>query len=126
MILRRTVKTDYSKLAQWWESHTQTPLHADMVSMYGWVVEGVAACFLYPALGSKIAWMGWPISNPESSKETRDEALDLIFDTIHKDAQTMGYRIMLTTSNTPPVQTRLEKHGYSLGDKDVNHYWKAL
>ena len=116
----------------WWRARFDQPLPLDVLSESGYVAfnrgsgRPIAALWLYPIKGSKVAWIGWPLADPESNKEERTAALDALYDIIHVRAKEAGYRYIWTTSNTPPVESRLKGYGYVIGDKNVNQYWKIL
>ena len=121
---------DYQTLLSWCQARNWPEINKDMLSDYGYIVsendKKIATCWLYPVIGSSVCWMGFPFSNPNSNKYERKKALDLLFENMHNTAKNMGYTYILTTSNTPPIENRLKKYGYKLGDKNVNQYWGRL
>lgn len=117
---------DIASLKSWWEERSGIEFNPEVLSSFGYIVPDVAALYLYPIMGSQVCWVGWPISNPKSSKEDRDKALDLLFDIIHKEAKDLGFKYVWTTSGVKPVQDRLAKHQYIPGDININQYWRIL
>lgn len=85
----------------------------------------VAALFIYET-NSLVAILGWPISDPESSKDERDVALDMLFKAAHEKLTNRGFLKIWTTSGVPALQDRMEELGYVVGDKNINQYWKDL
>jgi len=126
---KRTDDTEIRTVLSWWKSRSDG-INPDFLSDFGYMVwdgeRPLVACFLFPIVGSKIAWLGWPVASPESTKEERDSALPLLFSRMHRDASLMGYAWIWTTSGHPGVQKRLESSGYALGDVGINQYWKEL
>ena len=116
-------------IMKWW-SQQGDGINPEFLSDFGYMVDvdsvPTCACFLYPILGSKVAWIGWPISDPESKKEDRDLALNLLFARMHTDALEMGYKWIWTTSGLEHVQGRLKRLGYIEADTNINQYWKEL
>lgn len=116
-------------LQQWWHSKHALDFNLDLLSETGVLayVEDVAiaAAFLY-LTNSKVAWIGWPVSDPESSKELRDVALNEIFENLHQTARDYDYTLIWTVSGIPALQKRYEELGYLLGDENVNQYFKPL
>ena len=118
----------YKLIESWWIEREGAAPQPDMLSHYGWISffnqRPIAALWLYPILGSKVAWVGWPIANPDSGKLERNLALDTVFDKIENTAKEMGYKYIWTTSGVNPVQNRLKERGYKQGDSNITQYWK--
>ena len=129
--IRAYEQVDFPKLAQWWVSRTSVEISPRTLSETGFVASDdvfgdICAIFLYPIQGSEVCWIGWPISDPESPSELRDEALDAMLTVTHEEAKNRGYGVILTTTGIPAVGSRLEKHGYNIGDTGIAQYWKEL
>lgn len=116
-------------IQKWWESRQDIDFPVGLLPDIGKVMydeeHPVAAAFLYTT-NSKIAWVGWPISDPESDKDIRDEALDRIFRNLHDLAKQKKHTMIWSTSGIPSLQERLERLGYIVGDKGINQYFKEL
>lgn len=117
---------DYHIVESWWKERNWTPIQKELLSKYGFIVNDVAAMWLYPFNGSKSCMVGFPISNPTSTKEDRDRSLDLLFKTISKVAKDMGYKYIMTHSNIKPVKDRLEKLNFFKTDENVDVYFGGL
>jgi len=130
MIKKYNQLQHFSIIKEWWMRHHNIEISADILSNFGYLYFNentpVAALWLYPILGSKTCWIGWPVTNPDSDKQIRNTALDELFGIIEEEARQMGYKLMWTTSGIPTGQARLEKHQYLLGDSNINQYWRAL
>lgn len=126
MNCRKVTRKDLPIIQQWWKQRLDINFNLEILSDFGYMVDNNAALFLYPVMGSKVAWLGWPISNPETSKEDRDKALNCLFDIIHKEAKELGFKYIWTTSGVSPVQERLVKQNYVVGDTNINQYWRQL
>lgn len=128
--IRQYEKSDFNMIASWWKTKTDVEINRVIESEYGYIVslddKDICAMFLYPTKGSKIAWIGWPIADPESDKDDRSTALDLLFDIAHSEAESMGYKAIWTTSKSSAVEDRLKKHNYIKGDTGINQYWRNL
>jgi len=114
----------------WWETRTGIGFSLETLSDHCYFAKqegkGIAALSLFPMKGSSYCMVGWPIANPDTTKEERNFALNLLFDKMHLDALEMGYKRVFTTSGVEVVQERLTNFGYVLGDSNVNQYWKEL
>jgi hypothetical protein len=113
----------------WWHSRQSVDFHERMLPDCGFVAyeqdRPVAMAFLFTT-NSKIAILGWPVSDPESDKQVRDKALNEVFKTLHFLARQKGFEIAWTTSGIPALQKRYENLGYVVGDGNINQYHKEL
>jgi len=130
MVLFTRKSSQMDLVRKWWISRMDIDFNSDLLSDFGFMAYEdsgpVAAAFYFPVKGSDVCWAGWPISDPERSKEERSKALNLIFTEIHKVAWVEGYTRVWTISGIPAVQNRLEKLGYIAGDASVTQYYKEL
>lgn len=121
---------DYNIALSWWTQRQQVPAPIEFLSDYGVIVEdsGKAICVLwfYPILSAKFGLIKSPLANPDTTKEQRNEALNLCLSTIHQIAKDLGYTHVLCPSNVEVFQNRLESFGYIKGDEDSIHYWGVL
>jgi len=125
-IRKLDLNKDYHIVEDWWKQRHWTPVAKEALSTIGYIVDDIAAMWLYLSVGSKLAWIGFPIANPNTTKEQRNDAIDLLFNTIHEYAKINGYDFIITTSNIPAVINRIEKIGYIKGDENVSHFWRKL
>ena len=82
-------------------------------------------CFVWNT-NSKMALMGFPISNLAIPSEFREGCLDNMIDGICCQLKEDGYNIAWTTSSTERVISSLEKNGFARGDEAVHTYIKSL
>jgi hypothetical protein len=109
MVLRRyNPKTDFEQIANWAKAREQS-YDKDLFPPTGWIVEGVAAYFLYET-PSKVCWLENMCSNPESIKEVRELALEQIISALLRDVKDKGYKIAYATTDIEAVINRAKKH----------------
>lgn len=75
---------------------------------------------------SNLAWIGWQLKNPNTTKEQRGDSLTRLFEHIQIYAKDLGYQVLFTTSDTKPIVNIINRLGYKVGDEKVNHYLKIL
>lgn len=112
----------------WWEAREGLAFDHTLLPKTGLVAyddRPVAALFAYLS-DTRIAWLAWPIAAPDSSKEERDLALDLLFVKLEDVIKELGYDMIITTSRHKGVESRLLSHGYTLGDTNVTQYLKGI
>lgn len=114
---------------RWWESRQGVDFPLRMLPDIGRVAlsnrQPIAMAFLYTT-NSKVGWIGWPVSDPEASKELRSETLDIVLESLHEVAKAKGIELIWTTSGIPALQKRFEELGYVVGDTGINQYFKEL
>lgn len=125
------LQQDYSIVEKWWKDRKwDTTVQKEMLSKHGWLVyndnKNIAALWVHGSCNSDICWLSWPVANPESTPEERNEALNLLLDRANLFGQAMKYKFILTTTSHPKLQDRLTNNGYFLGDKNINQYIRGL
>lgn len=117
-------------IRRWWLLRQNHQLAESAVSDYGFMAlldeKPLCAMFFYPTLGSDLAYLGWPISNPTTSKAERTSGLALVHEAIENLAKEMGYRALVSYPSTDAMKTRMQQFGYQLGDKQCDNYIKVL
>ena len=118
-----------STVLGWWHSRHGIDFAPELLPTTGYLAltdtTPIAACFIY-LTNSKVALIGWPITNPESSKQERHVSLMLLFDILHKVAKEAGCTLVMSYSGVPAIQKRLSDLGYLEGDMEVKQYVKGI
>jgi hypothetical protein len=116
----------YEDCVIWWKLREFPVVPQAMLSHTGFVVEGVAACWYYPVFGSGFCYLGFPVTNPSVDKEKRDQALDLIMENIIDTTKKLGYKYLITTTGLDVMRNKFNKHGFVLGDQNIDQFIKRL
>lgn len=122
---------DYETLASWWDKHPQwKPVPEEWLPKVGFVVDSdgspICAGFLY-FTNSTIAWLEYIVSDPDSDKETRSEAVDVLINQLTTQAIKVGFKVHFTSVGNPAFQKRLvEKHQYEVGDTNVTQLFRRF
>lgn len=118
---------DYNIVEKWWKDHSMDPVPKEVLTKFGFMAYNekypIAAYWLFPIIGSELCMHLFFISNPDSTKEERDEALDLLMYTVHGAAKDMGFTKLMTTTSLKTIEDRLLKHNYMLGDTNNKQFW---
>ena len=126
-VVRVKTKNIYNVLKTWWVKHNFTPVSPAMLPEYSFVnvlPDGRyshSVCFYNT--DSYLAWVGWQVSNPDI--KVKGGLLHLMRG-VEEYAKQSGYKMLFTTSNTPPVQSVMKDLNYITGDINVNHYLKLI
>lgn len=130
ILVRAVLSQDIKHVNAWWKAHHNLPFPTSYMSKYGafaYTRELPIAClYFYPTLGSSMALLGFPVTNPEATKEQRSVALDLLYAKIEREAKALGYDRLWTWSGVPPIKSRLGEHQYLEADLNVNIYTKKI
>ena len=117
-------------IKKWWKDHCEVPFELELLSDHAYMAykvdKPIAALFLYRIKGCAVCWIGWPVTNKDTTKKERNLALGILFDKLHADAKALEYKLVWTISGVAPIKRRLDKLGYIVGDENVSQYWKGL
>lgn len=117
--MRLYKESDYLTLVEWWiDQKWNNILLPEMLPKTGLIEDGVCAMFLYKS-DSSIAWIGFPIANPKSDKNVRNQALNDIINGLIELGKEDGYKQIFTTSNIPKLIDRYKNLGFGVGDENV-------
>ncbi len=116
---------DYETLCRWWLGWDWHPVPQSSLPPTGFVTDERAAGFLYKT-DSTIAWVEWVVADPLASKEDRDQSVDALLEKLFDEARQFGFATIFTSSNKPSFLSRLERHGFLVGDRGVTQLFKRL
>lgn len=119
----------YNTMVDWWKAHSFTPVSPSMLPEHTFVIyDGDipthSMCFYNT--DSNLAWVGWQLRNPNTTKEQSKGKLKQLFAEIEEYSKSLGYHVLFTTSNTPSVEKVMIDNDFIKGDIGVNHYIKTL
>ena len=126
---------DYETLCEWWNDWGLPNHHQDALSNTGLIVSknGVDICsgFVY-STDSYIAWIEFITMNKRTTKSQRLGAIDLLCDSLIKQAKEMGFKLVMafgldSQDNVSPILAKYRRE--NLRDKVVNNisqYYKIL
>ncbi len=117
---------DNDLISQWRIDQDSNVIPKDVLSPFGFIVElnktPIVAMWLYPMVGCKMCLIEGLISDPQSLKENRKLALDILFDNIHLVAKDMGYKYIVCMTDNPSVAERVQKYGYGKDSKIYTNF----
>lgn len=124
------LKDFYKTLVKWWEGHNFPVVDSGFLSdkifvCYNEKGDETYAISVYCA-NSGLCWLGFPVSNPNLTKEEKKGCFDGLLDGVIFFLKKVGYKYIFTTSSTKAVERKLLKFGFNEGDIKVNHYIKKL
>ena len=127
----KNVKTNmfYPTMKAWWEGHNfpvldRNFLPEEVFVCYNGHIAIYSICFYHTDSG--LCWIGFPVSNPDVDKETKEGGFSNLLEAVSEYAKQCGYNFMFTTSPIKHVQDILVSSDFNLGDENVNHYLKIL
>lgn len=120
---------------EFYPTYVEWSKHYGFLARYIDEIDTVFACYkedvlLYTCFfwntNSAFCMIGFPFANPYATKEEKEGGLEALFTGMAKQANEAGYRVMWTTSDTPPVEEALQNVGFHMGDQSVNQYLGIL
>jgi len=108
----RTFKTeDYSQLTGWFRQRELPVPPLDFLPKTGYIIDNVGAGFIY-LTDSSLAIIDCYITNPESDKNTRDNALNWITIQLTAYAKSLGFKLIKCESQIQEVINRAKNNGF--------------
>ena len=116
-------------ISLWWKDKTDVQVEQTMTD-HGFMVfsddRPIAAVFLYPVYGCKMAMIGFPIANPLVFKEERRMALAALVAEVERAAKTLQYDYLLSYAGSNGAKEMFNRLGYVKGDENVINFVKKL
>ena len=125
MKVRAFNKSDYSTVCEWWAAHKWPVIAYELLPSTGLIVEDRCAGFIYKT-DSGFCLFEWVVSNPNTNKEERSEALDTLINEGIKLSKEMGFKVIFTCVSHPKLIERYKKHEYQVTDSNVTTFVRVL
>ena len=104
-------KDDYKVLQSWWDARKIAHIPERYLSTMGIMVENVACGFIYTT-DSAMAIIENFVSNPETPKDIRNKALDLIIECMLDYCLATGIESIVAFSELPVIVERAKKFSF--------------
>lgn len=102
---------DYSTIAHWCALRDISPPDSWMIPETGYIVDDVAAGFLL-IMNNNVGKLEFFISNPNSDKKERDEALDEITTELIETARDVGIKLLTAATQNEAIKKRALFHDF--------------
>lgn len=112
MRLRFFRPEDFDQINEWYALRQMAPMRRDIIPKVGYIVDGVAAGFLYQTDSSMCLLDGF-IANPLAEKHERAEALDKITDALISDADRLDFFSIVAMTKNEAIRERCRKYHFS-------------
>lgn len=121
----------YDTLVEWWKEWGFPIIAKEMIPNRIFVVfdkETQTDLYALPVYitDTSLCWIGFPTSNRKASKEMKKGALEYILDVMTHTLKYEGYKMIMTTSNTPKLMDEFLNSGFEETEQGVNYYIKLL
>jgi len=114
-MVRKYDPLDFRQI-QTWAQMWGTTYSCDYIPKIGFIVDGVAAYFLYET-GTKLCFMENLISNKDADKIIVSKAVDEIIIALLNEAKELGYEVAYACTDNPSVITRALLTGANVKSK---------
>lgn len=116
---------DYGTVSQWWKAREWPIIPLEYLPNHGLIIDNYCAGFVYNT-DSAIAWIEFIVSNPNSDKVKRSQAMDILIDSLIGKARILGAKCVFTSSNNEKLIKRFVSQGYSIADRNVTHLMRGV
>lgn len=115
MVVRRFRVKDFETMKEWYKGYGLhvTPNQNVFFPKTGYVVEGVAAGFLYMVQIIPVGYLDGYIANSKASKEDRSKALDMITEMLIALAKIKRLKHLKCDTQIDSIVKRAEKFGFT-------------
>jgi len=110
MTVRRYEREDFDQIANWAREGYGTDYEEHQFPETGFIVDGVAAYFLYQT-DSSICYLENLISNPKADVELKAKGITLVVDALLEEAKEQGFSVAYATTGIPTVVFRAMQYG---------------
>lgn len=117
MNIRLYTPTDLIDINTWYYKRKLPVVPENLLPKTGFIVPGIGAAFLYRTDGGIALCEGF-ITNPDTTREERIEARDLIMSELLHEAAHQGFKTAIAISNNFMVHDVCEKFGM----RDIGNY----
>ncbi len=117
MKVLRFNKHFYDEMNSWYTKRELPILIKDILPNTGFIVSEVAAGFLYCCDGN-LGLIENFITNPDAKSEDRDEAINIIIDSIEQEAKILGIKYIIGSTKEDSLLMR----SLNLNYKDLGKY----
>ena len=125
-------KEDYETISiwqkKWWKINLPKTMLPDDGNS-GFIIEKnnrPIACAFFYITNSKIALIGWLMSDPDYREEDRQSLIESLITNIENTSREMGYVHMYTISGHERLTKTYEKLGWNDSNENVVHLMKNL
>lgn len=117
MEIRSYDNTDFPELKNWFSLRGKEVIE-ECLPQFGFIAPGIAAGFLMQT-DCKVGILEPFISNPNTTKEQRDEAINIIMFNLINLAKLMEFKFIFGISTSESMIERSLKHGFHIQDKST-------
>ena len=120
---------NYAELSQWWAEWGWPPIPEAYLPPDGLIVsaegKNICAAFLYRT-NTPICWAENYISFKGADKRIRQNALDLLIESLVEKAMTFNFQVVMSSIHHPVLGKRLEKSGFIVSDTNMTTYMRKV
>ena len=121
MKVRPIFKEDMAEINRWLQGHGAIPLDDDDTPPLGFMVDGVAAGFLFQT-GTRIGFIEMFCGNPEASRSDVYQGLELVLREAVAASRAVGIRRLITMTCRPSIAKCLRERGF----EQAEGQWQLL
>ncbi len=114
MMVRRTTPSDVATVNGWLTGHGEATLPAVSFDCPGFMVDGLAAAWIYMLVGPPIALLENLTGNPRAPMKARSAALDAVVAEAMSHARREGALFICAITSRPEVVRRSKRHGFTI------------
>jgi hypothetical protein len=108
----------------WWKEKTGDNLGSMGLTDYGFMCfnsdhRPICAIFLYPVMGSAVAFMNFPIANPNVFRHERRDALKYLATMVEKEASKLNYSYVVSYAGSKGAKEFFTRENFKVAERDA-------
>lgn len=121
--MRRFLTHDLGQVNAWHAARGLPPLSAEVLPVFGLLIDGVAAGWLYRTDAPAICLLDGLVTNPAAPLRARSRAVRSIVEGLTAGAKAGGARSVIAFTKRPSMHRFISRLGFRGGD--VHRMWQA-
>lgn len=113
-----------------WAEKRKFPFHKDLMSDFCYMAfdgeKPIASVFLYTIISSGFAMIGFGMSDPETTKEQREVALEAVVAEAEKAAKLLNRKYIISYAGSKGAVAMFSRLNYETADLDVTQFIKKI
>lgn len=122
-------KRHFPLMVRWWEKRKFPPADISLTPKRGHMThfrgQPIAGGFLFKS-DANVAIIGNIVSDPESPRAIRSDAVDLLILSLADLAKDEGFAMVSCSTNLPRLMDRYVRLGFTKTDQNVSHFGRVL
>lgn len=127
MILEIYEREDHGEMIKsWWASRNVPDFDLDILPANGFVVDGIAAGWIYFDLEGKIGWLAWNIADKNAPALQRGKAVAKVVELLEELARKSEVKLIMASTENQSLGRLYSRLGFNVAEEGKTDYMKGI